>query len=53
MRDPVDEVVGSIGVVHNAGERFLDLAQVWRLPVQKIQNRTGIACALPIGCAIS
>ena len=41
ITDAVDDVSGSIGIVHNAAERLPDLAQVRRLPVQKIQGCTG------------
>ena len=43
--NPVDDVPGSIGIAHDAGERFSDLAQIWRLHFQEVQGCTGIvAC---------
>ena len=42
ITDAVDDVSGSIGIAHDAGERLPDLAQVRRLLVQKIQGRTGV-----------
>jgi hypothetical protein len=42
---PVDDVSGSIGVTHDTPERFQDLTEFWRLPVQKIQCRTGVVAS--------
>jgi hypothetical protein len=45
ITDPVDDISSSISIAHDAAERFPDLVQVRRLPVQKIQGRTGVvAC---------
>ena len=40
--DPVDDVSGSIGIAHDTAKRFPDLAQVWRLLIQKIEGRAGV-----------
>jgi hypothetical protein len=42
ITDPVDDLSGSIGVGHDTGKRFPDLAQLGRLPVQKIHGRSGV-----------
>jgi hypothetical protein len=43
--DTVDYVAGSIGVAHDAPERFLDFAQIGRSFGQEIQSRAGVvAC---------
>ena len=35
-------ISGAIGIAHDTAERFPDLAQVWRLLVQKIEGRTSV-----------
>jgi hypothetical protein len=42
ISDAVDDVSGSIGIAYDAAQGFPDLAQIWRLLVQKIQGRTGV-----------
>src|SRR5712691_1919100 len=42
ITNPVDYVSSSISIAHDAAERFPDLVQVRRLPVQKIQGRAGV-----------
>ncbi len=42
IADPVDDLSGPIGIVHDTGKPFLDLAQLGRLPIQEIQGRTGV-----------
>ncbi len=40
--DTVKDLSGSIGIIHDAGERFPDLAQIWWASVQEVHGRTGI-----------
>ena len=42
ITNPVDDVSGAIGIAYDTAERFPDLAQVWRLLIQKIERRTGV-----------
>ena len=42
ITDPVDDISGSISIIHDAGERFPDLAQIWWASVQEVHGRTGI-----------
>jgi hypothetical protein len=45
ITDAVDDVSGTIGVVHNAPECLPDLGQVRRLLVHKILGRTGVVAS--------
>ena len=38
----VEDISGSIGIIQDAGERFPDLARIWRASVQEVHGRTGI-----------
>jgi hypothetical protein len=40
--DPVEDISGSIGIIHDAGERFPDLAKTWRASVQEVHRRAGV-----------
>jgi hypothetical protein len=42
ITDPVDDVSSPIGIAHDTDERFPDLAQVWRLPIEKVEGRAGV-----------
>ena len=42
ISDPIDDVSSPIGIAHDTAERFPDLAQVWRLLIEKIEGRTGV-----------
>jgi hypothetical protein len=42
ITDPVDDLSGSIGIAHDTGKRFRDLAQIERLPIQEIQGGSGV-----------
>ena len=42
ITNPVDDDSRAVGIAHDTAERFPDLAQVWRLLVQKIEGRTGV-----------
>src|SRR6516162_5646776 len=42
LSDAIDDFSGSIRVRNHTGEGFPDLAQVWRLKLQKIQGRPGV-----------
>ena len=39
---PVDDDSRAVGIADDTAERFPDLAQVWRLLIQKIEGRTSI-----------
>src|ERR1700686_4923489 len=40
--DAVEDLSSSIGIIYDAGERFADLAQIWRASVQEVRGRAGI-----------
>ena len=42
ITDPVDDVSSPIGVAHDTAERFPDVAEVWRLLIQKIEGGTSV-----------
>jgi hypothetical protein len=42
ITDPDDDLSGSIGIAHEAGKRFPDVAPLGRLPIQEIQGRTSV-----------
>jgi hypothetical protein len=42
IADPIDDLSGSIGIGHDTGKCFPDLAQLGRLPIQEIQGRSSV-----------
>ena len=50
---PIDDLRSSIGIADDTAERFLDLAQIRQLLVQKFRAALALLRAVAIGCLIS